>query len=119
MSGNELDHVVSTVDRWVRAVWHDHDTAAAVALMHPDAMRHWPAEDVGDVLRHRFPWLGDPSATFSQPFPVESAPDMVVVEAETDLHSPARIVVILRPRLGTGQPDLALIMDVVSMNECN
>ena len=117
MDDDELGPVLTTVGRWIRAIWRDHNTPAAVALMHPGALRAWPSQDIGERMRDRLPWLGDAEVAFSESWSAPSGSDLVLVQAEHDDHPPVRIVVALRLHPGTDEPEWPLVMDAIRMDE--
>lgn len=103
---------VDVVHRWHRAIWIDHDTPAAVALMHPDVLGHAisPAADIGAWYRDQFPWAGEQGVSFGQPQAIGEDTEVVIVfEGPTP-----RGQVIVGHRLGAERREVRLVMAMVA-----
>lgn len=105
MSAGELPLVLQVVQRWLRAVYVEHDTAAALALMHPSAPL--PAADVGQHIRARYPWLFDWDVSFQEPIPI--APDLDKIDVFRGEQPAVRILVLRRLRPARGGPEQPLV----------
>jgi hypothetical protein len=114
-SREDLGEVLWAAHLWVRAIWHDRDTPAALVLTHPAMLQRWPAADIGVWLRDQIPWLGDPDVAFVEPRRLGSDLDAVDVEVDGELC--ARIVVARRLQLGGDGPESPLIFTVVPFKQ--
>jgi hypothetical protein len=111
----QLPPTLSIVQQWVRAMWHDQDTPAAAALMHPAALDRWlPRDsDVGAALRDSLPWLGDNDVWSGEPKASEAGPDLDLVTVGIGDVALLRILVLRKSQPATDGPERRLIFRVV------
>ena len=115
MPDDELPALLQVLQEWLRAVFLDQDTPAAVALLHPAAVEELP-EDYGAAVRERYPWLADPDVVFAEPH--EVGPDLYAVDVSLRGDPlAARILIFSKLHPGTDEPDSPRMFAVTSPEE--